>query len=173
MKKEYTNLVHTPQTSELNRGLYAITIKVTKKFSERKTSARRNGTHQPSKIGMTPQYFYTIPTSCAAISRPHNLCLLVCLTIHGNERAVIMKNGEGLDWTLDWILIIQLTWMWEGHGAQIHHNKPQSKFLTGIVQYSQFFECLGLCLVLEHSVMNSSTLCECTALPPCVHLTST
>ena len=60
------------------------------------------------------------------------------------------------------------------------HNKPESEFLTGIVEYSPSCEHLGSCLAVEHSLMKSSMLFNLPIyvntdpyLPPCVHLTST
>ena len=44
------------------------------------------------------------------------------------------------------------------------------------VEYLQSYDCLGSCLVTEHSTMKSSTLFQCGPLPPLrqhrVHLTS-
>ena len=37
-------------------------------------------------------------------------------------------------------------------------NKPESEFLTGQAEYSQSCERLGSCLVIERSMMKSSTL---------------
>ena len=55
-------------------------------------------------------------------------------------------------------------------------NKPKSEFLTSQAEYSRFCERLGSCLVIEHSMMKSSTLFhvfDSGPLPPYVHLTST
>ena len=53
--------------------------KVTKKVFSMKTSTCRDGTlkNQPNKIGTTPQYFYTIPISCAILPTMH--CVWVVL----------------------------------------------------------------------------------------------
>ena len=53
------------------------------------------------------------------------------------------------------------------------HNKPESEFLTGQVEYSRSCERLGSCLAMEHSMMKSSTLFhvfECGLLPSYIHL---
>ena len=49
-----------------------------KKVFSMKTSTCRDGTlkNQPNKIGTTPQYFYTIPTSCAILPTMHCVCYL-------------------------------------------------------------------------------------------------
>ena len=49
-----------------------------KKVFSTKTSTCRDGTlkNQPNKIGTTPQYFYTIPTSCAILPTLHCVCYL-------------------------------------------------------------------------------------------------
>ena len=49
-----------------------------KKVFSMKTSTCRDGTlkNQPNKIGTTPQYFYTIPTSCAVLPTMHCVCYL-------------------------------------------------------------------------------------------------
>ena len=49
-----------------------------KKVFSTKTSTCRDGTlkNQPNKIGTTPQYFYTIPTSCAILPTMHCVCYL-------------------------------------------------------------------------------------------------
>ena len=46
-----------------------------KKLFQRKTSTCRDGTlkNQPNKMGTTPQYIHTIPTSCAIL--PTMLCV--------------------------------------------------------------------------------------------------
>ena len=49
-----------------------------KKVFSMTTSTCRDGTlkNQPNKIGTTPQYFYTIPTSCANLPTMHCVCYL-------------------------------------------------------------------------------------------------
>lgn len=50
----------------------------------------------------------------------------------------------------------------EGGGAvpdyKYVNKKLESEFLTSLAEYSQSCECLGCCLVTEHSTMKSSTL---------------
>ena len=56
------------------------------------------------------------------------------------------------------------------------HNKPESEFLTGQLEYSWSYVRLGSCLAVERSMMKSSTLFhvfECRPLPPYVHLAPT
>ena len=64
-------------------------LKVTKMFSEQKQAHVSDGTikHQPNKMGMTPQYLHTIPTSCAILSTMPCVCCV--------HRRVVEGSGVG------------------------------------------------------------------------------
>ena len=65
-------------------------LQVTKKFSQ--AHVARDGTlkNQPNKVGTTPQYFYTIPTSCAILAS------ITCVhrrVVLGMESCVMSSTG--------------------------------------------------------------------------------
>ena len=66
-----------------------------KKVFSMKTNTCRDGTlkNQPNKIGTTPQYFYTIPTSCAILPTMHCVCYLCA------QKVVLGMEGCGMSST--------------------------------------------------------------------------
>ena len=90
---------------------------------------------------------------------------------YGTRKWKSAKNGEGLG--------TPITWMTSG-GQEVDvggmvpdykygRNKPESEFLTGQAEYSWSCERLVSCLMVERSMMKSSTLfhiVECGPYPP-------
>ena len=78
---------------DVNSSMQSSNITSHKKVCQTQTSTCRDEIlkNQPNKTGMTPQYFYTIPTSCAILPTVHNTkpstFLIISLPATKNEHS--------------------------------------------------------------------------------------
>jgi len=82
-------------------------------------------------------------------------------------------NGEDMQTLLTWS---DIRWTWGGGGVPNYKNvdnKPERDCFTNQAEYSQSCDHVGSRLVMEHSMMKSSTLFKSRPLPLYVHLMST
>ena len=116
---------------------------------------------------------------CSLVPRPPPFFVLrfAFSIIHGSRR--VRKTGKAWEH-------LYITWMTSGgHKVDVggavpdykyRRNKPETEFLTCQAEYSWSCERLGFCLVVERSMMKSSTLFQYSSAdpsPPHVHLAST
>ena len=90
-KKKGTSTYCSGYLIELLTILYSVTVyKSHKKVCQTQTSTCRDEIlkNQPNKTGTTPQYFYTIPTSCAILPK---LCVCICFL-------VVCRRGLSCRW---------------------------------------------------------------------------
>ena len=79
-----------------------------KKVCQTQTSTCRDEIlkNQPNKTGTTPQYFYTIPTSCAILPK---LCVCICFLVVC--RRGLSCRWKGVAWVCCWWLLLSVAGM--------------------------------------------------------------